>query len=263
MRIVRWLLRLSRSYRRPDYGAAIEETFARRLEDARQHGGWRQARVWRREIGGLVAYAIQERWADMHGRRQRRIRESLGKAGPVDGLMLELRQSARRLIRSPLFTTAAVLTLGLAIAANVAIFTVVERVILNPLPYPASTRLIKLSHRQPGVFNGVFDAMPPGIYYHYLDRSHTLASAGAYQPIDMTLTGVAEPERIHVVSVTPSVLPTLGVAPALGRWFTDAEGTPGAPRVAILSHGLWQRRYGGDPAIVGRTIFLDSTPLEV
>jgi len=263
MRILRWLLCLVPASRRADYSDAIEETLARRLQDTGQHDGRRRARIWWREAGGLVAYVVHERWADARERRRRRTRDSLGKAGPMDGLLLELRQSARRLRRSPLFTAAAVLTLALAIAANVAIFAVVERVVLNPLPYPASNRLLKLAHRQPGLYNGVFEAIPPGIYYHYLERSRTLASGGAYQTIDMTLTGVGEPERIRVVSVTPSVMPTLGVAPALGRWFTDAEGLPGAPRVAILSHGLWQRRYGGDPAIVGRTIFLDSTPVEI
>ena len=180
----------------------------------------------------------------------------------MDGLALELRQAARRLRRSPIFSLAAVLTLALAIGANVAIFAVVERVVLNPLPYPESDRLIKLSHKVRRM-SAPFEPMPIGIYFQDVDRARTLAAAAAYQSGETTLTGAGEPERIESTRVTPSLLAVLKVAPADGRWFTEREGTPGAPRVAVLSHGFWLRRFGGDVGVIGRSVLLDSEPTEI
>lgn len=181
----------------------------------------------------------------------------------MDGLAWELRQATRRLLRSPTFTAAAVLTLALAIGANASIFAVVQRVVLNPLPYPDSGELIKLTHRVPRVATPSFEAIPLGIYYQYADRARTLEAVAAYQQDEMTLTGGGEPERIRVTRVTPSLISVLRVAPAHGRWVTEEEGTPGAPRAAVLSHAFWMRRYGGDRAILGRSVILNSTPTQI
>ena len=187
----------------------------------------------------------------------------------------ELRHAARRLAKSPAFTTASVLTLALAIGANTSIFAVVERVLLNPLPYPESDRLVDLDH---GAITSSGRTIPgglqmtAGLYYHYLDRARTLDGIALYRTSEHTLTGGGEPERIRVARVTPSLASVLQVAPIGGRWFTPNEGpfapitTPAAQPVsqnAVLSYRLWMRRYGGDRSLVSRTVHVDGIPTEV
>src|SRR5215470_8889415 len=184
-------------------------------------------------------------------------------ATSVESAWKELGFAARRLVRSPAFTIAAVLTLALAIAANAAIFAVVERVLLNPLPYPNSDRLVTLDHGAL-VFNRTQGfGITRGYYYLYLERAQTLESLAIYSGETATLTGSGEPERIDVVNTTPSLASVMRVRPAVGRWFTEDEGRPGAPPRVVLSHGLWLRRFGGDPDIVGRTIVLSGVSSEV
>jgi predicted permease len=182
----------------------------------------------------------------------------------LERLGREIRHAARRLLRNPMFTLATVMTLALAIGANVAIFAVVERVLLNPLPYPDSDRLIALDYGWPS------RNMPSGIstitsqlYYQYADRAHTLAAMALHKNDELTLTGNGNPERVRVSRVTPSLGSVLRVTPERGRWFTNEEGDPGALPVAVLSHGLWVRRFGQDPAILGRRLTLNGVPATV
>jgi predicted permease len=249
MLLYRLLLRLCPARLRREDGAAMEEMFARRLRDARASG--RRARLWRREILGVLALALSERWRGGHGTNEIR------KAGRMDRMSQELRHAARRLLRSPAFTLAAVATLALAIAANAAIFAVVERVVLNPLPYPESDRLIELDHGSVGLRVGAGLGNTPGLYFHYVERSRVLDGAALYRSIDRTISGDGEPERIRVTRVTPSLGSVLRVPPAVGRWFTEKEGTPGASPAAVLSHNLWARRYNSDPTVIGRQLNLD------
>jgi len=181
----------------------------------------------------------------------------------MDTIQREITHATRRLLRSPAFTLATLTTLALAIAANVAIFTLVNRVVLNPLPYPQSERLIDLDHAAPGlnVPSGV--AMTLGLYYYYRDSARTLDAIALYDTLESTLTGSGEPDRIRVVRATQNLAGVLQVPPALGRWFLDDETAPGGPPVAVLSHGLWTRRYGGDLSILGRTVILDGKPTTV
>jgi len=190
---------------------------------------------------------------------------SRGKAGRMDTVGREIRHAARRLVRSPAFTLAAVLTLALAIGANAAIFTVVYRVVLNPLPYPGSDRLIALDYGLPArKINSGVKYMSWQFYYQLADRARTLASVAVYNFSGVTLTGTeGNPERIQISRATPSLASVLRVQPALGRWFTDQEGVPGSPPPVVLSHGLWVRRYGRDPAIVGRSLTVDGLPTTV
>ena len=182
----------------------------------------------------------------------------------MDAAAQEIRHAARRLIRTPLFTTAAVLTLALAIGANASLFTVVHRIVLNPLPYPESERLIALDYGVPSrnIPSGL-NSMAWQLYFQLADHARTLEGVAVYDSSSMTLTGRGEPERIMVTRATPSLASVLRVSPALGRWFTEAEGATGAASVAVLSHGLWTGRFGGDPGIVGRSISLDGQPTEV
>ena len=182
----------------------------------------------------------------------------------MEGFMLELRQAARRLFRSPVFTLASMCTLALAIGANSSIFAIVQQVVLNPLPYQDSDRIVSIGHRVPRMTNMTrFDVMPPGLYFHYMERARSLEAVAAYWPMEMTITGRGEPERIRVINATPSLMAVLRVAPAQGRWFTPAEGEPGAPRVAVLSHGYWLRRFGADRNVVGQSVSLNSEPTEI
>ena len=172
--------------------------------------------------------------------------------------MQEIHHAARRLVRSPSFTIASVLTLALAIGANAAIFTIVYRVVLNPLPYGDSERLIALDLGMPkrNVPRGV-NSLTTQLYYQYLDRARTLDRIALYQIDELTLTGQGTPERIRIARTTASLVPMLRVNLAQGRWFAEREEVPGAEPAAVLSHGLWSRRFGEDPAVVGRMLVLN------
>jgi putative ABC transport system permease protein len=178
------------------------------------------------------------------------------------GMGNEIWQAARRLGRTPVFTFAAALTLALAIGANATIFAVVQRVVLNPLPYPASDELVRLDHGslRINVPSGI--GMTTGLYYQY-QRARTLEGVAIYRAGESTMVGTGEPERIQVARTTPTLASVLRVPPVLGRWFTEEEGDPGAPPVTILSHGLWTRRFGGDVAVLGASITLDGVPATV
>jgi putative ABC transport system permease protein len=259
MLLYRLLLRLCPARMRREDGAAMEETFARRLEDARASG--RRGRLWRREIFGLLALALSERWRGYADAS--RTNNSVQKAGRMDRMSQELQHAARRLTRSPAFTLTAVATLALAIGANAAIFAIVQHVVLNPLPYPESGRLIELDHGSVGLRVGSGLGTTAGLYFHYTQQSRTLNGAALYRTVDRTLSGDGEPERIRVTRVTTSLAPVLRVSPAAGRWFTDQEGAPGAAPVAVLSHRLWVRRFSSNTAIIGRTLALDGVATEI
>jgi predicted permease len=176
----------------------------------------------------------------------------------------ECRLAARRLIRSPSFTAASVLTLALAIGANAAIFTVVYGVVLNPLPYRDSERLVALDVGMPArnIPSGI-NSLTTQLYYQYLDRARTIEHIALHQSDELTLTARGTPERLRVVRTTASVAPLLGMTLLDGRWFSAEEEVPGAPAVTVLSFGLWNRRFGADPGIVGQSLMLNGVPTTV
>ena len=174
-----------------------------------------------------------------------------------------IRTTLRRLARTPGFTVVSILTLGLGIAGTTAAFSVVNAVLLRPLPYRDPERLVQLWHTAPGL-NMTRIEQSDASYIQYHDKAtKSFESVASYQTRAASLTGGQEPERVPSATVTATFLPTLGVRPALGRNFTDDEDRPGGPQVAILSDALWRRRYGGDPAMVGKTIQIDGTTREV
>jgi predicted permease len=195
------------------------------------------------------------------------VRERARQADPLFSLEIflkDVRHALRSLLRVPGFTLAACTTLALAIGASTAIFTVTYRVLLNPLPYPDSARILVLDFGNPtGNLPSGFRSLSSQQYFQYLDGARTLSSLAVYQMAALTISGRGVPKRIRVSRVTPSLVSVLGVSPVVGRWFAEDEGVPGAPPVAILSYGLWISQYGGDPAILGQSIDLDGVPAEV
>jgi len=168
----------------------------------------------------------------------------------------------RRLRRSPMFAIVTLLTLAIGIGANTAIFSVLDGVLLKPLPYPEAEQLIYIDHKAPGV-NLEHTNAAPFLYYIYREQNRTLQDIGMWQFDSVAVTGAAEPERVDGIDITESVLPLLGVQPFLGRLFSRADDSPGAPRTVILSYAYWQTRFGGDRSAIGRTLVADNQPREI
>jgi putative ABC transport system permease protein len=178
----------------------------------------------------------------------------------------ELRHAARRLTRSPAFTLAALATLALAIGANASIFAVLQGVVLNPLPYPYSDRLVEVDHGSVRLNLPAGLGLTAGIYHQYTERARSFDAIAMYRNTGLTLTGGGEPERLGVTRTTTTLMSVQGVAPALGRWFTADEGRPAgddAPANAVISDGLWQRRYQRDPHVIGQVARLGGVPTTI
>jgi predicted permease len=173
----------------------------------------------------------------------------------------DTRYVARMLGRAPGFTAAAVLTLGIGIGATTAVFSVVHGVLLSPLPYPDPDALVRLGHRIGGVDQPYFSDV---IYLSYADSSRALRDIGVWTPGETaTITGQGEPEQVRTLTANRGLLTTLGVAPVVGRWLSPADDTPGSPDAVMLAYGYWQRRFGGDPAVVDRALVVDGRPHQI
>jgi putative ABC transport system permease protein len=172
----------------------------------------------------------------------------------IENLGQDIRYGARMLRKNPGFTAGAVLTLALGIGANTAIFSVVNAVLLRPLPFPEPDQLVQLRAERSGSPSTYVDS---STFIETKAQSQSLARIAAYGGGDMTLTGAGSAERVVAGAVTADFFPLLGVQPALGRNFTREEDTPNGPKAAILGHGLWQSRFGGDADLLGRTITLN------
>ena len=172
----------------------------------------------------------------------------------------DLRIAARLLRRSPGFTIASVLTLGLAIGATTAIFSVIEPVLLQPLPYPRPNGLALVYERN---VDGSSENIGFATFHDLVSQSRTIERAAAIGDWQPTLSDHGDPERLQGDRVSWTYFRTLGVQPAIGRDFTAEEDQPGNNQVVILSFGLWQRRYGGDSAIIGNAISVDGKPMTV
>jgi putative ABC transport system permease protein len=173
-----------------------------------------------------------------------------------------LKHILRRLIRFPLFTAITVLTLGIGIGANSAIFSVIEGVLLKPLPYPDPDRLVAVDHTAPGV-NIPRAGAAPFLYFTYRDQSRSFEDIGMWRSDAGNVTGLAEPEEVRTLDVTDGVLPILGVRPLVGRLFTRGDDAPGTPETAILTAGYWRTRFGADATAIGRTLVIDGEPREI
>lgn len=175
--------------------------------------------------------------------------------------MQDLRYAVRQLLKNPGFAVVAVLTLGLGIGVNTAIFSVINAVLLRPLPYPEPGQLVQLRHQAPpgggGLFPGGGTLVGGREFVEFRDQSRSLARIAAYDGGDFNLTGVDQAERVVCGQVTADFFPLLGIQPAIGRNFTAEEDRPAGPRAVILGHGIWQRRFGGDAGVLGKTVILN------
>ena len=173
-----------------------------------------------------------------------------------------IRRAAQGLRRVPGFTALCVLTLAVAIGADTAVFSIVDAVLLRPLPYPRADRLVGLWHTLPGL--GLKEVgLSDATYLLYRGHRRALAEMAIYRAGLVNLTGGDVPERVPSARATATLFTVLGVAPALGRVFDAAEERPGAPPVAVLSDQLWRRRLGGDPRVLGRTVRVDGVATQV
>jgi predicted permease len=185
----------------------------------------------------------------------------------VEEFFFDVRYGLRGMRRNPVFTTVALLTVAIGIAANAAVFTVVNSVLLKPLNYPKAEELVSLHQIAPGA-EGLADfesglLLSPSMYFTYAEHNQTFQSLGVWIPGTANVTGLAEPEQVRTVAVSDGVLQTLGVPPAVGRWFSQVDQVPNAPGSVMLSYGYWRRRFGGDRAVIGRNIMVDSQPREI
>jgi putative ABC transport system permease protein len=164
----------------------------------------------------------------------------------------DVRYGVRALRRAPGFTMLSALTLALSIGAATAVFSVVNGVLLKPLPYPDADALVSVWHGDAPLSATQF--------FTYRDENQVFAAFGLWSVGVASVAGVAEPEEVQTLRVTHGTLQALGVAPSVGRWFSREDDTPGSPESVILTNGYWQRRYAGDPAVIGRTMIVDSRP---
>jgi predicted permease len=180
----------------------------------------------------------------------------------VNSTTSQLRQIVRRLWRAPVFTIVTLITLGAGVGANIAVFSVVDGVLLKPLPYPHPESLVGVWHTAPGLNLDEVN-MAPSNYFIYREQNRVFTDIGIYQGDSVSVTGQGNPEQVHALDVTDGVLPVLGVTPMLGRWFNRTDATHGSPDTMMLGYGYWQRRFGSDRSIVGRSIRVDGKPRQV
>jgi putative ABC transport system permease protein len=182
----------------------------------------------------------------------------------LDQLWQDVHYGVRALWHRPGFTAIALLTLAIGIGANTAIFSVVNSVLIQPLRYAEAGRLVAVWQVAPGLpnFAGKLNCAPT-MYFTYREQNRTFEKFGVWSTGEASVTGVGDPEQLHVVSVTYEVLDALGVQPAVGRRFSEADDTPGSEETVILSNWYWQKRFGGDASVVGSTLQVDLRPRRV
>ncbi len=246
-----WLPQLfSRGQRYDDLAVSIREHIEERTEELMADGLARKQaeQTARREFGNvaLVEQRGREVW--------------LWPA--FEALLADLKLVFRRLRKSPGFAITVLLTLAIGIGANTAVFSVVNSVLLKPLPYPDASRLTALWLNAPGA--GGLASFSSGLqlstsmYITFSDHNHTFQSLGIWTPGTANVTGVAQPEQVRVDGISGGVLETLAIPPAVGRWFSTADQEPRGPKSVILNYGYWQRRFGGDRNVIGRSIEVDA-----
>lgn len=191
-------------------------------------------------------------------RRERRVR----RREVFADVMQDARLGVRQLVRRPALAVVSVLTLGLAIGATTSMYAVADHVLLRPLPYERPERVVTLWETDLTA-GGARRQVSPGNYLDWAEAARSFSAMALVVPFSVDLAGDGPPESLKTWDVTPGFFDALGVRPILGRAFTAEEYQPNWPAVALLSYTMWQRRFGGDPQVVGRTLTLNGTPSEI
>ena len=253
---MRWFAQLfSRRRRYEDISVSIQEHIEERTEELMTDGIPRaQAeQTARREFGNsaLLEQRSREVW----------------QWSALESILADLKFTFRRLRKSPGFAATVLLTLAIGIGANTAVFSVVNSVLLKPLPYPDSEQLVALWLNAPGA-GGLANfstglQLSASMYFTFSQQNRTFQSMGIWTPGTANVTSVAEPEEVRTEMISDGVLETLEAPPVAGRWLSAADQDPHGTKTVVLSYGYWQRRFGGDRSAIGRTIQVDAQTREV
>jgi putative ABC transport system permease protein len=235
-RVYRQLLRLYPRDFAEDYAGEMTRLYRDRMR------GEGATSVWLALVADLVRTAPKEQLAT---------------------LTQDVRHAWRTWRRTPVLALAAILTLALGVGANTAVFSIVHGVLLRPLPYPDADRLVEVFEDNSRAGGGPFFRASLLNYLSWAERARSFEALAAFNGRDFTLTEHGEPERLLGSAVTASLFNVLGIAPIVGRPLTPADEHPGAAPVVLIAEPLWVRAFGGDPAVVGRTITLNGVRHQV
>jgi len=246
-----WLRRLMNTLRRGrvdrDLRREVDFHIVERIDQLRAEGmSLDQARVAAQKQFGN-ALRIRENTHEMNN------------IGWIERLTNDLRVTFRMIRKSPGFSLAAILTLALGIGSTTAVFSVVNGVLIRPLPYPEPDSLVGIWHS--AQFQGITSSnvrLSSTMYLSYREHAETFADFGSWRSTRASVTGLGEPEQVPALVVTYGTLQAVGIPPAIGRWFTPADDSAGTPETVILSYGYWQRRFAGSASVVGARVTIDA-----
>ena len=247
---MQWLSQLfSRGRRYDDLSVSIQEHISERADELEEEGMPRKQaeQAARREFGNVALIEQQSREA--------------WQWTALESVLSDAHFALRRLGKAPGFTATILLTLAIGIGANTAVFSVVNGVLLKPLPYPHSEELAALWMNAPGA-GGLSNfqsglQLSQSMYLTFSQHNRTFQSMGVWTRAKANVTGAAQPDEVNATYVSGGVLETLQVPAAIGRWFTAADQAPHGANTVMLSYGYWQRRFGGDPRVIGRSLQVD------
>jgi len=245
---MKWRI-LSRGRRYAELSESIQEHLAEKIDELMEEGMAREQaeQTARREFGNVTL--IEERSREVW------------QWTALETLWSDVRFALRRLGKSPGFTATILLTLAIGMGANTAVFSVVNSVLLKPLPYPHSEELTALWMNAPGAggLSGLNSGLQlsPSMYLTFARHNHSFQSMGVWQTRNANVAGIAPPDEVNAAFLSDGVLETLQVPATLGRWFTAADQDPRGAKSVMLSYGYWQRRFGGDRGVIGRSLQVD------
>jgi predicted permease len=246
---------LSRHRRFDDLSISIQEHIQERTDELMEQGmsPTLAGQTARREFGNVAL--IQERSREVW------------QWPAIESILADLKLTFRRLRKSPGFAATVLLTLAIGIGANTAVFSVVNSVLLKPLPYPDSGQLVSLWLNAPGA-GGLANfssglQLSPSMFLTFSEHNRSFQSMGIWTSGKSNVTGVAQPDQVQTEVISDGVLQTLEVPPVLGRWFSSADQDPHGAETVMLSYGYWQRRFGGDRGVIGRAIQVDAQTREI
>ena len=243
------------------YGDAMEAQFGEELAAARALGSRRVARVSAAALSDLVRRALYERWrAFRRGSRHPKPQQARGQR--ISSIIADVRFAIRSFARQPGSTALVVSTLGLAVAANTAVFSLLDAIFLRPFPFPQANRLVYLNETAPR-WNLTYTGIDYRDYLTWRRRARDFSGMAVWSGQFVNLASDGRAERIPAATVSYDFSDVLGIRPVIGRFFRPDEDRPNGPNVVAIGYDLWQTRFGGTNDVVGRTLRINSTPYEV